>query len=206
MKRVAWLFGMLLMTQPFLFGSSQIVDYENGVPLRSGVYTAHNPISIDGNDDFPSVASSGFGSAEDPWIIEGYDIDGRDGSGYCISIYNTTDHFVIRNCHLHHATGNSGVESLYGIHMEKVLYGVIRDNLFSNNSLGGVRLENCFYNLLDNNSILEHEYGVIVDNSMEIYVTNNTFTYTNTSINIDYSEDVTIKNNTMLHGGISIYG
>ncbi len=40
---------------------------------------------------------SGSGSVQDPFIIQGWDIDGT-GSSSCISIKNSTAHFVIKDC------------------------------------------------------------------------------------------------------------
>jgi len=72
------------------------------------------PILIEGDENFTldNGVSSGNGSAEDPYIIEGWDIDGTD-EGFCLEIRNATSvAFEVRNCMLH---GQYGAEGTNGI-------------------------------------------------------------------------------------------
>ena len=88
------------------------MNFEGGVENVSA-YTPHNPIYIDGNADFASQASAegwpGDGSAGNPYIIEGYDINASTTNG--IDIRNTDVYFVIRDCYVH-----DGGVSYNGIH------------------------------------------------------------------------------------------
>ncbi|MHA2302672.1 MAG: hypothetical protein ACXACD_17130, partial [Candidatus Thorarchaeota archaeon] len=66
--------------------------------------TPHSNITIDGDANFSATALlegwPGDGSPENPYIIDGLDIDLGGGVGHCISISNTRVNFTISNCTL----------------------------------------------------------------------------------------------------------
>ena len=68
----------------------------------------HEPIRINSDLELSSIAKKegwkGNGSAQNPYIIEGYVIEGLY-YGYCIYIGNTTLHVIIKNCYLYGARG-----------------------------------------------------------------------------------------------------
>ena len=72
--------------------------------------TVHDPIFIDGDEDFHANATAegwaGNGSAGNPYIIDGYDIDLDGSAGHCIHIANTLVYFTISNCLLTGASVN----------------------------------------------------------------------------------------------------
>ncbi|MCX8173848.1 MAG: right-handed parallel beta-helix repeat-containing protein, partial [Thermoplasmata archaeon] len=102
----------------------------------------HSPIHINGNADFASQAASegwpGNGSPGNPYIIEGYEIDGGGGS-YCIWIENTSVYFVIRNCNAYKATNSGSTPNGAGIALKTVTNGRIENNK-CNDSTCGIRL------------------------------------------------------------------
>ncbi len=68
----------------------------------------HEPIRINSDLELSSIAKKegwkGNGSAQNPYIIEGYAIEGLY-YGYSIYIGNTTLHVIIKNCYLYGARG-----------------------------------------------------------------------------------------------------
>jgi parallel beta-helix repeat protein len=89
------------------------------VPTISATATAvidlsvHDPILIDGNGGFTNDSGVVWGSGTmlDPYVIEGWDIQGSD-SVTCIDIENTDAHAVVRDCYVHdcgEGTGESGI-------------------------------------------------------------------------------------------------
>lgn len=135
-------------------------------PLNN--YTQHDPIRIDNNTDLNETAQSegwpGDGSENNPYIIEGYEIDG-EGCGYSIYIGNTTDHFVIRNCYLHNASGNSDwpyfTES--GVRLYKTTNGSLLNNNISNN-YNGISTSECHDNKISNNTVsFNDNHGIYID-------------------------------------------
>ncbi len=67
------------------------------------------PILIEGDGDFDLAhgVSSGTGDAADPFVIEGWSINGTE-AGYCLMVLNTTARFVVRDCLLYGTRGDGG--------------------------------------------------------------------------------------------------
>lgn len=117
---------LLLVGVPLLWTS---VDDKIGVsvPVRTKVFTPHVPISITSNSQFATMADEegwrGNGTQSDPYIIEGYDIDGGYGT-YCISVSGTTVFFHIRDCWLRQAMGYPDGS---GVTLSDVQHGVVEN-------------------------------------------------------------------------------
>ncbi len=94
-------------------------------------YTPHDPIYIHGNYDFTSEngVTGGMGWINDPYIIEGWEINASSEDG--ITIIDTNKCFEIRNCYIH-----SGGSSKDGIVFYHVMNGVINSSIISNNRFG----------------------------------------------------------------------
>jgi parallel beta-helix repeat protein len=120
-------------------------------------YISHDPIRINSNGEFASMAGlegwTGDGSPGNPYIIEGYDINGS-GYGYCIYIGNTTVHFEVKDSYLHEA---SGIWSFpyypdSGIMLYKIQNGTIINNNISLNNRHGIHLYYANNNIIVNNN------------------------------------------------------
>ncbi|MHA2058964.1 MAG: right-handed parallel beta-helix repeat-containing protein, partial [Candidatus Thorarchaeota archaeon] len=98
--------------------------------------TPHGAITIDGDANFSDTALlegwPGDGSPENPYIIDGLDIDLDGNNGSCISISNTRVSFTISNCNLTGASGDSGT----GIWLSNVTNGELVNNICNNNRIG----------------------------------------------------------------------
>lgn len=120
------------------------------------------PIRIDGDEYFEVWADSegwdGDGSADDPWVIEGYSIDGR-GMGYGIYIGNVTDHFIVRGCHVYNSSGRIGeYYENSDIYIYNSKNGVVEGNMLTNRVGHGI-------NIVDSEDIdvVENEvYGEVI--------------------------------------------
>ncbi len=178
-------------------------------------YTAHDPIRIDNNSDMNQTAQDdgwgGNGSEGNPYIIEGYEIDGG-GYGYAIYIGNTTDHFVVRDCYLHNASGNYDLPYFTnsGLHLYSVRNGIVDNNTASSNDVAGIYLDSSRDNTLSNNTASSNnDYGIYVYSSHENVFYNNTAkTNKNHGFLSYHSRYNTISNNTVSENrrGIYIYG
>lgn len=75
----------------------------------SSAYVPRAPIVISGNADFTPAngVTGGSGTPSDPYVIEGWEIDGSANSG--IEVWNTDAHFVIRNVYVH----SSLIDAIY---------------------------------------------------------------------------------------------
>jgi parallel beta-helix repeat protein len=115
-------------------------------PSTSGL-TPHDPIYINGNDNFTPANGvvGGSGTENDPYIIEGWAISAENVYG--IWIENTTAHFVIRNCL---------VKNSYGIYLKNVAHGKIENCTLENNF--NVRLFYSDNNIISNNIVEKSWY------------------------------------------------
>lgn len=132
---------------------------------RASALAPRGPILIDGNADFTPVNGvvSGSGTENDPYIIEGWEIDASSAHG--VEIRNTTAHFIVRNCYVRR--GRSGKHS--GIHLSNVRNGRI-SNVTSGNNFYGIYLGSSSNNLIENCTVENNSYGVYLTSSP-----NNTF-------------------------------
>lgn len=181
------------------------------------LYTYHDPIHIDGNADFTSENGvsnpSATGAENDPYIIEGWDIDASTAHG--IYIENTDVYFIIRNCIIHDGKSNYNE----GIRFYNVTNGKI-DNLNSyNNSYGiyqgsssnnnitrctvynnsyGIYLIKSPNNTMNNSHIYDNEGGIILYSSSNNLIDNcNLYSNSVSGISIDSSPNNKLRNNTL---------
>lgn len=170
-------------------------------PIQAFVYTFHLPFRINSDADFTFAngVSAGDGTPGNPWIIEGWDINGT-GYGYCIYIGNTTDYFEVRNSNLHEAGGNSATFFWNsGLVLYSIRNGQIRDNNVSSNNDCGIRFRFTNSSTLSNNHLCSNIFGGIsLFESDDNLIINNTVTSgTQYCINIGNSNGNNIANNTV---------
>lgn len=195
--------------------NDRISFYKNEVKFAAEKinYEPHDPIRIDDNASFAEYAAEerwpGNGSKNNPYIIEGYEIDGG-GYGYCIYIGNTSCHFEIRNCKLYNASGRYK-EPYYtnsGLILYNVTNGTISETLMDKNADYGIYMEMSRYNLINYSNISTSKNGIYLLNSM-----NNTFCYNEIynqkrGVCLDLSHYNNISNNKVTSNewdGIALY-
>lgn len=158
---------------------NSIINDENLIPKVS--YTSHNPIRIDNNTDFANQASlegwNGNGTEGDPYIIEGYEIDGG-GYGYCVYIGNTTDYFVVRNCYLYNSSENYDwpYSANTGFHLYYVKNGTLENSELSSNEGRDVLFYYSNGSSMQNNNIITGGW-IDIHHSHNITLSNNNLTY-----------------------------
>jgi hypothetical protein len=136
-------------------------------------YIPHNSIHIDGNDNFTAENGvvGGNGTVDDPYLIQGWQIDYAENiSDTGIWIGNTTSYFIIRNCSIQEfpyaginltSVINGRIESCaidshtytypYGIYL-----GYCSSVVISLNRIGaftGILLNNCSSDLIRQNTV-----------------------------------------------------
>jgi hypothetical protein len=116
------------------FGAQAEVQHPDAESLSPGPrgfeVEQHEGIFIDGDEDFTfdNGVLKGTGTANDPYIISGWDINTNDTIG--IRIMNTRSYFVIRDCYIH------GNHSRPGIVLGNVTSGRIVSNFICDNNDG----------------------------------------------------------------------
>ncbi|UCG69970.1 MAG: right-handed parallel beta-helix repeat-containing protein, partial [Thermoplasmata archaeon] len=165
-------------------------------------YTPHNPIYIEGDDDFSDgdddgvINPSSAGTEGDPYIIAGWEINASTANG--IEIRNTTVYFIIRDCYVH------GSESPYlGIWFFNVTNGRIEDSNILKNWLG-IDLNQSSSSTIYNNSILNNDYGINISGSRNIIFNNSICFNDFTGLYLSGSNN-TISHNNVSNNGDGIY-
>lgn len=173
---------------------------EQSVPIEPR--EPHDPILILGEGGFtPSNGvTGGSGTVNDPYIIEGWEIDASTAHG--IKIVNTTAHFIIRNCLV-----QNGGNAYHGIYLHNVQNGQIKNTTTSNNNYG-IYLLSSNNNILTNNIVSNNSYyGIHLGDSSNNTLNNNTVSY-NFFHGIDLEGQGiynTITNNIVSNNGEGIY-
>ena len=124
-------FWVILIFALFLFMSITSTVVSDEISYVNLLYTPHDPIYINGNDDFTSEngVTGGSGTSNDPFVIEGWDIDVSSVDG--ITIRNVSVYFTIRNCCVHDGGINND-----GLVFINVTNGVIENTVIAGNRNG----------------------------------------------------------------------
>jgi len=141
----------------------------------SFAYTTHLPVRIDGNEGFSEQGWPGDGTAYDPYVISGLDIDAVSENG--IDIRNTTVYFSIEKCIIHDGASN----------------------------FHGINLYNCANGTVSNNNCLRNWYGVYLYSSNNNTIGNNNCSNNLLGMELSYSRDNVIRNNTCYNNSYGIY-
>jgi parallel beta-helix repeat protein len=151
---------VLALLSPICHSAS---DYDASIAVienNGEVYTPHAPIRINSNADFDAAHgivnwATGNGTVWNPWIIEGWDINGT-GYGYCLFIGNTTNHFVVYNCYLHEASGGGRwweYRKNNGLHFLNVINSRVDNNTISGCDRDGIALFDSNINIIIKNNV-----------------------------------------------------
>jgi len=128
-------------------------------------------IFIHGDSEFTwqNGVIGGSGTEEDPYIIEGWDIDGG-GTSDCIHIKDTTAYFIIRSVRVHNG--------YHGILLENVKNGAIENSEATNNNRGIYLVDSSGNtlsgNIVTNNTGPSYVGGITLGNSPGNTLRNNT--------------------------------
>ncbi len=152
-------------------------EFKDHYPLAVPIKTERGPIRINNNNDFTfkNGVIIGNGTEVNPYIIEGYDIDGG-GEGYSIYIGNTTVYFALRHCYLHNASGDGGIyKRNAGLYLYDVENVKVTNITTSSNGYYGIYLQGCNSNTLYSNAISYNEQGIHLDSSGNNIIYHNNF-------------------------------
>lgn len=164
------------------------------ITLIYNFYPVPEYIYIDGNDEFTGAngVHDGSGTAEDPYIIEGYEFH-----DYYVAIWilNTDAHCLIRNI-----VASGGTGGIYLYYAENV---TLENVTLWGNSHAGTYLntvKNC--HVLDSNVHNNGHEGIIFRHSENVTVSGNAV-WSNDweGVMVEYSKNVGISNNTIFNNG-----
>ncbi len=146
-------------------------------------YIPHEPIYINGNDEFTSEngVNGGSGTNNDPYIIENWEIHASSQDG--ITIRNTSMYFNILNCYVH-----DGDIKNDGIVFINVTNGIIECNILNKNR---------------NGVMFRTQYPGKENSDNNIISYNNISTNTNDGIHFEHTSSDHHSHNVINHNNIS---
>ena len=200
-----------------LLGTTFLVPSSPVVRAVSAVYSSHAPIVIDGDGAFSTPGNgviSGRGTAKDPYVISGWDINASASDG--IAIRNTTAYFVIRQSYIH---GGGFYTNYYrGIAFSNVAHGSVEDATVSQTYAGlwldsssdiavstsqlgpdtglGVSATSSSNVRVSSSNLSDDDFGISAYNIVGIAVTNNTFSRNRYGLFCYECSDVGVNENT----------
>ncbi len=167
------------------------------LPGEVSAQTPHDPIYIDGNGNFTSAngVTGGNGTASDPYIIEGWEINASSTHG--IWIRNTDAHFVIRDVHVH----SGGPNHNQGISLLNITNGHIENSTSTSNSGGISVLSSHNVTMRGNEVASSHETGIVFHTCTNITVAANNVSLSSSSGIVPmYSTNARIVDNNISNG------
>jgi len=140
-----------------------------GIYFSVGVLASgsRDPITILGNNDFTAENGvvAGSGTAEDPYVIAGWEIDVAGGARYGVKVENATAHFILRGLILRGATDPAGA----AIHLGFVTAATIEGTTITN-SINGIEIASSTNVTLSNNVLVVSGQGLrVVGDSVDEY-------------------------------------
>ncbi|MFW9845602.1 MAG: nitrous oxide reductase family maturation protein NosD [Candidatus Thorarchaeota archaeon] len=124
--------------------------------IQSEWYIPHNPIDITDNQDFIMQGWPGNGTEMNPFVVENLSI-AIDGSGSCISVKDTSVHFIIRNCML-----SSSAEFPYMNLVRLQFFNVEKGNVENCSVFGQIDIQYSRSCRIFNNTISPYETDYVV--------------------------------------------
>jgi len=154
--------GLVVAVILLFFSVSVISSTGNIVELEKSyvnlLYTPHDPIYINGNDNFTSEngVTGGIGTSYNPYVIKDWEINASSQHG--ITIRNVNMYFTIRGCYVH-----AGGTNKDGIVFKNVTNGKIEDTIIKDNRYGIIFRqqdypwqEHSSYNIIQNNTVTDN--------------------------------------------------
>ncbi len=221
----------VIVTALILFSTTSIylgVEIENAQePVRQSVLLENGVLRIKNDTHLMELAEKqeweGNGSKEEPYIIQGYDIDAR-GKGSAVHVGNTTLHLHIKDSTFHNASwrvgnwhtgaavtlyratnitlqNNNCSDSRYGVILDRAYDNRILGNVLENNRFRGLDLQGGGGNKIYDNSFFGKGGLLIDDSSSNIFYGNE---FSERGFSFEGSRDTyvgqTIGKNNTVHG------
>ncbi len=157
-------------------------------------YMIHQPIVILGDSSFTADngVRGGSGTFEDPYIIDGWEIDAS--SSEAIHIVNTTAYFTIQGVLLH-----DGGWDYSGIHLESVENGVIANIRAWNNRYGIIVEGSVSIKIVGNDLTANRRAGIALLNSSNDFIYGNNATDNHHGIRLYYSNENKVSGNYVMN-------
>ncbi|MEM3397380.1 MAG: NosD domain-containing protein [Thermoplasmata archaeon] len=172
-------------------------------------WRSSGPLHINGNNEFIYIAQTngwpGNGTAENPYIVEGYEFNGN-GGGYALWIENTDLYFVLKNCKLWNATFQYTYPYGPAVMLSAVSNATIEHNILTKSKYGVKFQGGCKNIRISENTVTETYFGVFGEDidASYIKVWSNIVSANNEGVVFYHAQQSEIRNNTILLNSIGI--
>jgi parallel beta-helix repeat protein len=196
------LIGFLLIVSSCALYVSSRSDEDGALPARNLAFTPHAPILISSNDEFTAAngVTGGTGTAGDPYIIEGWDINAAGQNG--IDIQYNYDHFLIRDVYVH---GGGGYQYFHGVWLENARNGRIENSTFTDNYYGVGAWSYPTDIKISGNNFTDNVAGVHVTGANRVNVSGNNLTRNHYGIDLGGTNSVISGNTISMSNGSAIH-
>ncbi len=134
-------------------------------------YALSDPIYITGDVELAAAAVGGMGTLESPYILEGWQISTNTTINYGIIINGTTKHFVIRDCWIKSEIGGS----IYGIYLHSIAEETaLVERILIQEYVYGIKIDDSDKVTVSNNFLQNNQYGIFTEQSDSMIIENNT--------------------------------
>src|SRR3989454_307302 len=189
-------------------------------PIAVRSFTPHAPIFIDSDANFTAASgvTSGNGSAGNPYVIEGWEINAANGDG--VSLRSTTAHVILRNLFVHDGgptyvgililyASNVTVDHVNATSSAQGIYVVVGTDIWihaSNGSSaqgGGIGVTTSTRVVIDDNDVWSSEYGIWVNGSTSATIENNRLHRNGRGVFVTLSPGILISGNVIADEAVS---
>ena len=189
-------------------------------PIAGRSLTPHAPILIDSDANFTAAngVTSGNGSAGNPYVIEGWDINAANGDG--VFLRSTTAHVILRNLSVHdggpsyvgililyasnvtiqHVNATSSAQGIYLVRAADV---TVYASNGSTAQGGGIGVTTSTRVLIDDNDGWFSEFGIWVNGSTSVAVSNNRLHRNWRGVFVTNSPSISISDNDVEDNDVS---
>src|SRR3989441_7057897 len=189
-------------------------------PIAVRSFTPHAPIFIDSDANFTAASgvTSGNGSAGNPYVIEGWEINAANGDG--VSLRSTTAHVILRNLFVHDGgptyvgililyASNVTVDHVNATSSVQGIYVVVGTDIWvhaSNGSSaqgGGIGVTTSTRVVIDDDDVWSSEYGIWVNRSTSATIENNRLHRNGRGVFVTLSPGILISGNVIADEAVS---
>jgi len=205
-KKIALLLLLCFLNLKFSIGNFQLIE-QSEYSAHHKVLTINNhamsSLILDGNAELDAYCTGTDGLIpETAHVIENITIDAM-GTGDCLLLLNISRFLIIRNCSFLNGEYNPTYSGVRLINCSNI---VIESNYCYNAYLGISLWNDCFDNVMDNNTCEDNHYGMQISHSNRNNITNNDLFGGYLGIYLDHAAATDISKNECFNiGGDGIF-
>jgi len=137
-------------------------QHDDAQVIATMSYQKHDPLIVDGDEEFVLNGFTGSGTAEDPYVINELNIT---NPGTCITIMNTTAYFILKDCFV------KATYSSHGIILQNVTFGSI-EGCKATTCHAGIYLHQTMNCTIENSTVYSSRTGIFLKSAYSCSISN----------------------------------